>query len=72
MEVVLATHEYWQSLPQGSQDLQARLQQMTRGSWRQVRSRARAQHHEQLDRFRFRHHREAFLAGLEAQWLAAC
>jgi hypothetical protein len=68
----VAFYEYWQSLPQGSQDLQTRLQQTTRGSWRQVRSRARAQHHEQLDRFRFRHHREAFLLGLEAQWLAAC
>jgi hypothetical protein len=31
---------------------------------------ARMQHQEQLDRFRFQHHRENFLAALEAQWLA--
>jgi len=68
----VAYYEYWQSLPQGSQNLDARLRQATRGSWKQVRSRARIQHHEQLDRFRFQHHRQAFLAGLEAQWLAAC
>ena len=68
----VAYYEYWQSLPQGVQKLEARLSQMTRGSWRQVRSRARTQHHEQVDRFRFQHHRQAFLARLEAQWLAAC
>ncbi len=68
----VAYYEYCQSLPQGIQKLEARLYQMTRGSWRQVRSRARTQHHEQLDRFRFKHHRDNFLAGLEAQWLADC
>jgi hypothetical protein len=68
----VAYYEWWHTQPQGIEQLEERLQQMTRGSWKQVRSRARAQHHEQLDRFRFRHHRETFLAGLEAQWLAAC
>jgi len=68
----VAYYEWWHTQPQGIEQLEVRLQQMTRGPWRAVRSRARAQHREQLDRFRFRHHREAFLAGLEAQWLAAC
>jgi hypothetical protein len=64
----VAYYEWWHTQPQGLQNLEVRLQQMTRGSWKQVRSRARTQHQEQLDRFRFRHHREAFLAELEAQW----
>jgi len=68
----VAYYEWWQAQPQGVQRLEARLQQTTRGPWREARTRARTQYDEQLDRFRFRHHREAFLATLEAQWLAAC
>ncbi|HEU5376672.1 MAG TPA: hypothetical protein VFV38_14650 [Ktedonobacteraceae bacterium] len=68
----VAYYEWWQAQLHGTQQLEARLRQMTRGSWRQVRERARTQHREQLDRFRFRHHRQAFLIGLEAQWLSAC
>lgn len=68
----VAYYEWWSTQPQGVQLLEARLQQVTRGSWREVRQHARTQHHEQLDRFRFHHHREAFLAALETQWLAAC
>lgn len=68
----VAYYEWWQARPHGPQQLEARLRQRTRGTWREVRERARTQHHEQLDRFRFQHQREAFLAGLEAQWLAAC
>ncbi|HLZ57588.1 MAG TPA: hypothetical protein VKR06_11625 [Ktedonosporobacter sp.] len=68
----VAYSEWWHTQPQGIQSLELRLQHMTRGLWREVRQRARTQHHEQLDRFRFQRHRQKFLAELEAQWLAAC
>ena len=68
----VAYYEWWSVQPQGAELLESRLQQMTRGSWREIREKARNQHHEQLDRFRFHHHRERFLATLEAQWQTAC
>ena len=68
----VAYYEWWSVQPQGLHQLDTRLQQVTRGSWRQVREKARSQHHEQLDRFRFQHYRERFLTTLAAQWLAAC
>ena len=68
----VAYYEWWSVQPQGLHQLETRLQQGTRGSWRQVREKARSQHHEQLDRFRFQHQRARFLTTLEAHWQAAC
>jgi hypothetical protein len=68
----VAYYEWCSTQPQGVQHLEARLHQATRGSWREVRTKARMQHQEQLDRFRFQHHRQVFLAALETQWQVAC
>jgi hypothetical protein len=65
----VAFYEWWATRPQEFPCLEARLSQMTRGPWRALRQRARTQHQEQLDRFRFQHHRPAFLAALETRWL---
>ena len=68
----VAFYQWWAVQPQGVSCLEARLCQLTRGSWRALRQRARDQHHEHLDRFRVQHQRPAFLAALETQWLNAC
>lgn len=67
----VAYYEWWATQPQGTYCLDMRLQQTTRGPWREVRQRTRTQHQEQLDRFRFKHHRQDFLAALQAQWESA-
>lgn len=68
----VAYYEWWSKEPEGRLRLDARLLSSTRGSWRTIRTRARAQHQPQLDRFRFPHRRQQFLAALEAQWSDAC
>lgn len=68
----VAYYEWWSQEPEGRLRLDARLSSITRGSWRAIRTRARAQHQPQLDRFRFQHRRQQFLVALEAQWSDAC
>ena len=67
----VAYDERWTTQLQGTHCLEIRLQQMTRSPWTEVRRRARTQHQEQLDRFRYKYLRQDFLATLEAQWGSA-
>jgi hypothetical protein len=44
---------------------------MDRAHWRHWRQETTAAQHEQLQRFRFRHKRQAYLSSLEERWVAA-
>jgi hypothetical protein len=69
----VAYYEWWMQQPNGAALLQARLQQTPPHLWRAVRQQTRQCHGEQLNRFRFRHDPQAFLASLEQRWeQAAC
>ena len=64
----VAYYEWWMEQPNGSALLEARLRQAAPDLWRSVRQQTRNCHREQLNRFRFRHHPQAFLASLEQRW----
>lgn len=69
----VAYYEWWISQPNGSTLLEARLRQTPAPLWREVRQQARLSHGEQVNRFRFRHHPQAYLVSLEQRWeQAAC
>lgn len=64
--------EWWHQQPDGEASLSARLTRVASASWRQVRQETRASHQEQLNRYRFRHQPQDYLAALEARWEQAC
>jgi hypothetical protein len=64
----VAYYEWWMDQPNGPALLEARLRQTAAHRWRAVRQQTRQCQQEQLNRFRFRHHPQAFLASLEACW----
>ncbi len=69
----VAYYEWWMQQPNGAALLEARLRQTSLALWRSVRHQTQDCHREQLNRFRFRHHPQAYLASLERRWLhAAC
>lgn len=69
----VAYYEWWMAQPNGPALLEARLRQTAPALWRSVRQQTRDRHREQLNRFRFRHHPQAYLASLELRWeQAAC
>jgi hypothetical protein len=69
----VAYYEWWMEQPNGAALLEARLRQTSPQMWRAVRQQTREGHGEQLNRFRFRHHPQAYLASLERRWeQAAC
>ena len=67
----VAYYEWWQQQPQGNQQLEAHLLRVPAKRWRQVRQQTRLCHHYQLNRFRFRHHPQQYLAHLEERWTQA-
>jgi hypothetical protein len=69
----VAYYEWWMEQPNGPALLEARLRQTAPALWRSVRQQTRDRQREQLNRFRFRHHPQAYLASLELRWeQAAC
>ena len=64
----VAYYEWWMEQPNGPARLEARLRQTAPPLWRAVRQQSRDCHREQLNRFRFRHHPQAFLESLEKRW----
>src|SRR6266571_6159773 len=64
----VAYYEWWMEQPNGPALLEARLRQTAPALWRSVRQQTRDRHREQLNRFRFRHHPQAYLASLELRW----
>ena len=64
----VAYYEWWMNQPNGAARMFARLRQTPAQRWRAVRQQAQDRHREQLNRFRFRHHPQAYLASLEQRW----
>jgi hypothetical protein len=62
---------WWEQDATHQQQFEQRARYLTRDRWRELRHETTTAHREQLMRFRFRHHREAFLSALEARWAAA-
>jgi hypothetical protein len=62
---------WWEQDTAHQQQLEQRVARLDRTRWRQFRREAKAAQSEQLQRFRFRHKRQQFLASLEARWAAA-
>ena len=63
-----AYYKWWMNQPNGAALLEARLRQTPAQQWRAVRQQAQDRHREQLNRFRFRHHPQAYVASLEQRW----
>jgi len=64
----VAFYDWWQQDAHRSSELEQRLKHVTPQQWRDHRQFTTAAHNEQLQRFRFRHHRETYLASLEERW----
>jgi hypothetical protein len=64
----VAYHEWWQQQPDGAARFVQRLQQVDPAAFRLVRQQTRERHHEQLNRYRFRHRPLEYLASLEQRW----
>jgi Transposase IS66 family len=62
---------WWEQDTVRYQQLQQRAARLNRTRWRQLRRETTAVHSEQLQRFRFLHQRESYLATLEQRWAAA-
>ena len=67
----VAYYEWWEQDAARRQQLIERASKLDRARWRALRHETTVAQHEQLTRFRFRHKRQAFLASLEARWVAA-
>ena len=67
----VAYYEWWEQDTAKRQQLVEQASRLDRTRWRQLRREATTARSEQLTRFRFRHKRQAFLASLEARWVAA-
>lgn len=64
----VAFYDWWHQEPSRAWQLEQRLKQLTPQQWREGRQQTTGAHSEQLKRFRFRHHRETYLASLEGRW----
>jgi hypothetical protein len=64
----VAYYEWWMNQPRGAALLEARLRQTPAQRWREVRQQTQDHQREQLNRFRFRHRPQAYLASLEERW----
>ncbi len=62
---------WWECNTVRHQQLEQRAARLNRTRWHQLRREATAAHGEQLQRFRFLHKRESYLAALERRWAAA-
>jgi hypothetical protein len=62
---------WWEQDAERQRQLEQSAARMDRAHWRQLRQETTAAQHEQLQRFRFRHKREAYLSSLEERWAAA-
>jgi hypothetical protein len=62
---------WWEQDADRQRQLEQSAARMDRAHWRQLRQETSAAHNEQLQRFRFRHKRQAYLASLEERWAAA-
>ncbi len=67
----IAYYDYWSQQQDGEQALENRLKQVSPQRWREARKETRRAHSEQLKRYRFRHHRQSYLASLEQRWAQA-
>jgi len=67
----VAFYDWWQQDPSRLWQLERRLKQLTPQQWRDGRQQTTTAQSEQLKRFRFRHHRETYLASLEGRWANA-
>jgi hypothetical protein len=63
----VASAAWWEQDAGHRQQFEQQVGQLDRGQWRILRQETTTAHREQRTRFRFRHHREAFLASLEAR-----
>jgi len=61
---------WWEQDPARHQQLEQRAAQLNRTRWRQLRRETTTAQREQLQRFRFLHQRESYLATLEQRWAA--
>jgi hypothetical protein len=61
---------WWEQDTVRHQQLEQRAARLNRTRWRQVRRETTATHSQQLQRFRFLHQRENYLAALERHWTA--
>jgi len=62
---------WWECNTARHQQLEQRAAQLNRTRWHQLRREAITAHGKQLQRFRFLHQRESYLAALEQRWAAA-
>lgn len=62
---------WWEQDAVHRQQFEQRARQLNWVRWSQLRQETTAVRREQLIRFRFRHHRDAFLDSLELRWAAA-
>lgn len=62
---------WWEQDAAHRQQFTQRAAMLNRDHWRTLRQETTVVHREQLTRFRFRHHRDAFLKALELRWAAA-
>jgi Transposase IS66 family len=67
----VAYASWWEQDAVHRQQLVARVAQLDRTRWREVRRETTTAHSEQLTRFRFRHKRAAYLSSLEERWATA-
>lgn len=67
----VAYDEAWVRQPDGRQDSDARVRQVSHARWRKARAVQQRCQEEQLKQSRVRHRREQFLARLEARWADA-
>jgi hypothetical protein len=62
---------WWEQDAAHQEQFEQRVGHLDRNRWRELRHETTTARGEQLTRFRFRHHREAFLNALEERWAAA-
>ena len=67
----VAYASWWEQDTDRQRQLEQSAARMDRAHWRQLRQQTTAAQNEQLQRFRFRHKREAYLSSLEERWAAA-
>jgi Transposase IS66 family len=67
----VAYASWWEQDTDRQRQLEQSAARMDRAHWRQLRQQTTAAQNEQLQRFRFRHKREAYLCSLEERWAAA-
>ena len=64
----IAFYEWWATNTERWQKFEVLAQKMDRKYWKQIKKETLSAQNEQLNQFRFLHHREALLASLEERW----